>query len=109
MLPLQVAISGDGIVFLAQNIVYKWCVSGSLVKLVSFWCCWWKLWGEVYLVEMGWFVRVELVFAWKSSDRIGGGGVVGYRKGCCAVGGGLVSVLERRNRFLYVESGNFAD
>lgn len=60
-------------------------------------------------MEMGWFARVELVFVWKSSDPMGKGAVVGYRRGCCAVGGGLVSVLERRNRFLYVESGNFAD
>jgi hypothetical protein len=60
-------------------------------------------------VEMGWFVRVELVFVRKSSDRMGGGGVLGYRRGCCAVGGGLVSMLEHRNRFLYVESGNFVD
>jgi hypothetical protein len=44
----------------------------------------------VYLVEMGWFVRGELVFVRKSSDWIDGGGVVGCRRGPCTVGGGLV-------------------
>jgi hypothetical protein len=53
----------------------------------------------VYLVELGWFVRGELVFVRKSSDWIDGGGVVG----------GLVWSCKSHGRFLCEKCWCFHD
>jgi hypothetical protein len=63
----------------------------------------------VYLVELGWFVRGELVFVRKSSDWIDGEGVVGCRRGPCTVGGGLVWSCKSHGRFLCEKCWCFHD